>query len=194
MLQSGSRLLEHKQSGSRIFILGPSVFSLKTFNWFSWGPPTLLEKEMATHSNILAWKTSWTVEPGRLQCMGLQRIRHDWATNIFTRIVKSNLFYSKSTDWNLKNTCTETSRLVCDQTRSTMAWPSWRIKLMTTLPLLITITFHQGWHRSFYFLLPDELWPLPHHAWPSFYFIFRSLLFYVEAIRYMIPKILILTN
>ena len=33
-----------------------------------------LEKEMATHSNILAWKIPWTEEPGRLQSMGLQRV------------------------------------------------------------------------------------------------------------------------
>ena len=32
-----------------------------------------LEKEMATHSNILAWKIPWTKEPGRLQSLGLQR-------------------------------------------------------------------------------------------------------------------------
>ena len=36
-----------------------------------------LEKEMATHSTILAWKTPWTEEPGRLQSMGPQRVGHD---------------------------------------------------------------------------------------------------------------------
>ena len=36
-----------------------------------------LEKEMATHSSILAWKIPWTEEPGRLQPMGLQRVGHD---------------------------------------------------------------------------------------------------------------------
>ena len=36
-----------------------------------------LEKEMAAHSSILAWKIPWTEEPGRLQSMGSQRIRHD---------------------------------------------------------------------------------------------------------------------
>ena len=36
-----------------------------------------LEKEMATHSSILAWKIPWMEEPGRLQSMGLQRVRHD---------------------------------------------------------------------------------------------------------------------
>ena len=36
-----------------------------------------LEKEMATHSSILAWNIPWTEEPGRLQSMGLQRVGHD---------------------------------------------------------------------------------------------------------------------
>ena len=39
-----------------------------------------LEKEMATHSNILAWEILWTEEPDRLQSMGSQRIGHDLAT------------------------------------------------------------------------------------------------------------------
>ena len=39
-----------------------------------------LEKEMATHSSILAWKIPWTEEPGRLQSMGSQRVGHDLAT------------------------------------------------------------------------------------------------------------------
>ena len=37
----------------------------------------LLEKEMATHSSILAWKIPWTEEPGRLHSMGSQRVGHD---------------------------------------------------------------------------------------------------------------------
>ena len=36
-----------------------------------------LEKEKATHSSTLAWKIPWTEEPGRLQSMGLQTVRHD---------------------------------------------------------------------------------------------------------------------
>ena len=46
----------------------------------SLGWEDLLEKEMATHSSILAWKIPWTEKPGRLQPVGLQRVRHDWAT------------------------------------------------------------------------------------------------------------------
>ena len=36
-----------------------------------------LEKEMATHSSIYAWKIPWTEEPGGLQSMGSQRVGHD---------------------------------------------------------------------------------------------------------------------
>ena len=43
----------------------------------SLGREDLLEKEMAPHSSILAWKIPWMVEPGRLQTMELQRVGHD---------------------------------------------------------------------------------------------------------------------
>ena len=36
-----------------------------------------LQEEMATHSSILAWRISWTEEPGRLQSVGSQRVGHD---------------------------------------------------------------------------------------------------------------------
>ena len=40
-----------------------------------WEDP--LEMEMATHSSILAWRILWTEEPGEVQSMGSQRVRHD---------------------------------------------------------------------------------------------------------------------
>ena len=43
-----------------------------------------LEKEMATPSSILAWRTAWKEEPGELQFMGSQSIKHDLATNTHT--------------------------------------------------------------------------------------------------------------
>ena len=43
-----------------------------------WEDP--LEKEMVTHSNIVAWEIPWTEEPGRLQFMGSQRVRYNLAT------------------------------------------------------------------------------------------------------------------
>ena len=43
----------------------------------SLGQEDLLEKEMATHSSIVAWRIPWTQEPGGLQSMGSQRVGHD---------------------------------------------------------------------------------------------------------------------
>ena len=48
----------------------------------------LLEKEMATHSGILAWKIPWTEEPGRLQSMGSQRI-----TSFSLSMLHNTMFY-----------------------------------------------------------------------------------------------------
>ena len=43
-----------------------------------------LEEGMGIHSSILDWRIPWTEESGRLQSMGSQRVRHDWATNTTT--------------------------------------------------------------------------------------------------------------
>ena len=45
----------------------------------SLGQEDPLEEEIATHSSLLAWRIPWTEEPGRLQSMGLQRVRNDGA-------------------------------------------------------------------------------------------------------------------
>ena len=49
--------------------------------WKTWvrslGREDLLEKEMASHSSILAWKIPWMEEPDRLQSMGSQKVGHD---------------------------------------------------------------------------------------------------------------------
>ena len=48
----------------------------------SLGLEDTLEKGIATHSSILAWRIPWTEEPGRLQSMGSQRVGQDQVTNI----------------------------------------------------------------------------------------------------------------
>ena len=50
----------------------------------SLGQEDPLEKGMATHSSILAWRIPWTEEPEELQSVGSQRVRHHWATNTLT--------------------------------------------------------------------------------------------------------------
>ena len=53
----------------------------ETWVWsLGWEDP--LEKGMATHSSILAWRIPWTEEPGGLQSTGSQRVGHDWATSL----------------------------------------------------------------------------------------------------------------
>ena len=60
--------------------------------WETWvrslGREDPLEKEMATHSSILAWKIPWTEEPCWPQSMGLQRVRHDFTFHFHQVILK----------------------------------------------------------------------------------------------------------
>ena len=53
-----------------------------------WQDP--LEKGMAEHSSILAWRISWTEEPGELKSMGSQSVGYHWATNTFTLHIQVN--------------------------------------------------------------------------------------------------------
>ena len=57
----------------------------------SLGQEDLLEKEMATHSSSLAWRIPWREEPGRLQSIGSQRVRRDWATSLTTALQADSL-------------------------------------------------------------------------------------------------------
>ena len=52
-----------------------SVIQKTQIQSLGWEDP--LDKEMATHSNILTWRIPWTQEPGELQSMRSQRVRHD---------------------------------------------------------------------------------------------------------------------
>ena len=56
-----------------------SLLAIQETRVLSLGQEDPLEEEMATHSSILAWKIPWTKEPGRLQSMASQRVRHNWA-------------------------------------------------------------------------------------------------------------------
>ena len=59
--------------------------------FLGWEDP--LEKGIATHSSILAWRMPQTEEPGELQSMGSQRVRHDWGSHTHTHIL--NLYIVK---------------------------------------------------------------------------------------------------
>ena len=75
-----------KQSWTSLLDTGFSSSSAGKESVSSAGDPGLgrsPEKGTATHSNILAWGIPWTQEPGGLQSVGSQRVRHNWATNTF---------------------------------------------------------------------------------------------------------------
>ena len=59
-----------------IFLL-PGGSEVKASSCNMGDPGSILEKEMATHSSILAWRIPWMEEPGRLQSTGSQRVGHD---------------------------------------------------------------------------------------------------------------------
>ena len=68
------------------FLLVPQMVKSLPAVWEIWvrslDQEDPLEKEMATHFSILAWKIPWMEEPGGLQSMGSQRVGHNWATSL----------------------------------------------------------------------------------------------------------------
>ena len=85
----------------------------------SLGQEHLLEKGMATHSRILAWRIPWSEEPSRLQSMGLQRVGHEWASNTFTMKDKNGsmtqsffFFTALVTEGNVQDCCSLLSHLL----------------------------------------------------------------------------------
>ena len=89
------------RNGSRLTsLVAQTVKRLPTMRetWVqSLGREDLLEKEMATHSSIFAWKIPWTEKPGGLQSMGLQRVGHDFTFtfmhNIQARAIKKFMLH-----------------------------------------------------------------------------------------------------
>ena len=76
-------LAQHNISGFDLLVVQmiKNLFAVweTQVQFLGWKDP--LEKGMATHYSILAWRTPRTEEPGGLQSMGLQRVGHDWANN-----------------------------------------------------------------------------------------------------------------
>ena len=87
----------------------------------SLGQKDALEKGMATHSRILAWEIPWTEEPGGLQSMGSQRIRHDWATHTFLHTMYTILYTLHTVLVKVTQSCpTLCSHVDCSPPRSSV--------------------------------------------------------------------------
>ena len=116
----------------------------ETWIW-SLGWEDSLEKGMATHCNILAWRIPWTEEPGRLQSRCLQRVGADWATNTFTFIPSL---------WSLPPTLPSHP---CRLTRSRgCRWRWWRTALMFGILWLFPFEPVKEFTGSFWTFLCSE--------------------------------------
>ena len=69
------------------------MWNLSFKRWYK----LILEKRMAIQSSILAWRIPWTGDPGRLQSVRLQRVKHNWATKTQTYLQNSSRLISKTT-------------------------------------------------------------------------------------------------
>ena len=76
--------LNHFPGASLVAQMVKNLTVIQETQVWSLGPEVPLEKEMATHSSILACRIPWTEEPGELQSMGSQRVGQDCAINTFT--------------------------------------------------------------------------------------------------------------
>ena len=80
-------LNQHKSSLVAQMAKNPPAMQ-QTWVWsLGWEDP--LEEGTATHFSILAWRISWTEEPGRLQSMESQRVGHNWVTHFQSRLQTS---------------------------------------------------------------------------------------------------------
>ena len=131
-----------------------------------------LEKEMATHSSILAWEIPWTEEPGGLQSTGSQRVGHDWATSL------SLTMYHLSTKPDHRNK-TETKKYFMSlQILPPNVIRSWLSVLFFTFgkARIVKCGFFQEWIGNF-----------------SVYSLRRETTFYIETkIVRLVPKMLLL--
>ena len=90
-------------SGSAVKNLPARQVMQETQVW-SLGGEDLLEKGMATHSSVLAWRIPWTEEPGGLQFMGPQRVGHDWAQATTSQHISLSCIWNVQRIWKQSHT------------------------------------------------------------------------------------------
>ena len=119
----------------------------------SLGWEDFLEKEMETHSSILAWKIPWMEEPGGLQSMGSQRVGHDWVTSLKSLPTLSHLYIKtkQKPAHNLRgrahiHTCSPGSKAAGDlpDPLTNTRWPSFR----APVALCVQGGVDEGWTRD----------------------------------------------
>ena len=109
----------------------------------SLGQEDPLEKGMGTHSHILIWRIPWTEEPGRLQSIGSQRVRHDWAINSLL------FFFSRVAPTDSEPGGGVGGEPLCSQEGASsaqeMPWSQPRAMTILSFPLWASGLNHKGW-------------------------------------------------
>ena len=120
---------------------------------------------MAPHSSTLAWKIPWTEEPGRLQSMGSQRVRQDWATSLhFTLIGIFGLFTNLERMNDISHWIMATLRLLFHQISPNSQPPSFWKWLTSSTPQLLNVLPSQVWLSLF---CSVSISAASQHSWPS---------------------------
>ena len=101
-------------------VKNPPAVQVTWVRSLGWEDP--VEKEMASHSSILAWRTPWTEEPGGLQSVGSQRVRHD-------RVTEHSAFHCVC--------AMDTAHLLCPLT------PQWALRLSPYIDSWLHVPFLQ---------------------------------------------------
>ena len=118
---------------------------------------------MSAHSSSLAWRIPWTEEPGRLQSMGLQRVRHDWATNAF--FFPSVQFSSVAQSDSLRPHGMQHARLPCPSPTPRASCPSNQWCPLTILSSVIPFSSHLQSFPASIFSKVSVL----HIRWPKYW-------------------------
>ena len=115
-----------------------------------------LEKEMATHSSIRAWRIPWTEEPGGLQSTGSQRVGYNWATNTHTQYSNCIINTSPSSIALLSHSTPKRINCSCKEILLLYFWSEyWLLPSKKSILFLLT-----SWRYLLPFLSP--------HQWKSF--------------------------
>ena len=94
----------------------------------SLGREVPLEKEMATHSSILAWRILWMEEPDGLQSMGSQRVGHDWASSLHFTSSKNEVARPKQKQQSVVDVSGGESKVWCHKEQNCIR--TWNVRSM----------------------------------------------------------------
>ena len=150
----------HQQHQGHLSLPHPPAMQETQIRSLGWEDP--LEKTMATHSSILAWRIPWIEKPGGLQCMGLQRVGHDWATNIHTHTLPHPVAQASADLPTIDARPASSSPLAPSQARFISPWLMWKSSL-SYLPVAAWLSPDcPDTHKVSYFLIASCSLPFHH--------------------------------